>query len=283
MTETHPAVNPLAALLRSEPAGEGAFHALLPGFGGVTLGCATLLAARTSEFPLHSLHTYFLRPVPTGRPAKLVVSRLRDGRRFAHRRVEIQDGERLCGELVASFTAPTEGPEYQEPCQLPPVPPPEELPSEEELARKEGRDPEDRGPIGGILEWRFVGENPWASDKPRDTSVYRGWVRPRVPLPHDPPLHFAALAFLADMHSHLSAALRLGGPFEPTGYTSLDQVLWVHREDLWTDWRLLTTVSDVAQGGRAWTRRTLHAGDGTLLASMAQEQWVGGPSPSRSV
>jgi acyl-CoA thioesterase-2 len=81
------------------------------------------------------------------------------------------------------------------------------------------------------------------------------------------------------MHSHLSVALRLGAHFEPTGYTSLDQVLWVHREDPWTDWRLLTTVSDVAHGGRAWTRRMLHARDGTLLASMAQEQWVGFSAP----
>jgi len=282
MTDSHRPSNPLAELLRSEPAGDGVFCAFLPGFGGVTLGCATLLAARTSEFPLHSLHAYFLRPVPTGRAAELVVSRLRDGRRFAHRRVEVRDGERLCCELVASFAAPAEGTEYQEPSQLPPVPPPEALPSEEELARRAGRDPEDQGPIGGTLDWRFVGENPWDSEKPRDTSVYRGWVRPRVRLPDDPPLHFAALAFLADMHSHLGVALRLGAHFETTGYTSLDQVLWVHREDPWTDWRLLTTVSDVAHGGRAWTRRTLHARDGTLLASMAQEQWVGFSFPPRS-
>jgi acyl-CoA thioesterase len=76
------------------------------------------------------------------------------------------------------------------------------------------------------------------------------------------------------MHSHLSVALRLGGHFEPTGYTSLDQVLWVHRQDPWNDWRLLTTVSDIAYAGRAWTRRMLHARDGRLLASMAQEQWI---------
>jgi acyl-CoA thioesterase-2 len=97
-------------------------------------------------------------------------------------------------------------------------------------------------------------------------------VRPCAPLPKERALHVAALAFLADMHSHLPAARRLGGPFEPFGYTSLDQVLWLHCEEPWDDWRLVTTVCDVAHAGRAFTRRTVHARDGRLLASMAQEQ-----------
>ena len=63
----------------------------------------------------------------------------------------------------------------------------------------------------------------------------------------------------------------VGGPFEPYGYTSLDQIVWAHREEYWDDWRLLTAESDVAHGGRAFTRRTLHARDGRLIASMAQE------------
>jgi len=265
---------PLAELLDIRSVGEDAFRAQLPGFGGVTLGCATLAAARTSGLSLHSLHVYFLRPVPTEQPVELVVSRLRDGRRFAHRRVEVRDGGRVCCELVASFAAPADGTEYQETSSAPAIPLPEALPSEEELAREEGWDLEERGPIGGALEWRFVGAAPWRPERPREKSVYSAWVRPRVSLPDDPALHAAALAFLADMHSHLAVARRLGGHFEPVGYTSLDQALWVHRDDAWRDWRLLTTVSDVAHAGRAWTRRTLHARDGSLVASMAQEQWV---------
>jgi acyl-CoA thioesterase-2 len=264
----------LAELLEITPSGEDRFRARLPGFGGVTLGCATLAAARTTGLSLHSFHVYFLRPVPTQRPAELVVSRVRDGRRFAHRRVEVRDGPQLCCELVASFAAPADGAEYQEPVVGPAIASPEELPSEEELARREGRILEDRGPLGRALEWRYAGESPWGSESPCDTSVYRGWVRPRLPLPDDPALHAAALAFLADMHSHLAVARRLGAHFEPVGYTSLDQALWAHRAEPWSDWRLLTSVSDVAHAGRAWTRRTLHARDGRLVASMAQEQWL---------
>jgi acyl-CoA thioesterase-2 len=204
----------------------------------------------------------------------LVVSRVRDGRRFAHRRVEVRDGERVCSELIASFAAPSDGIEYQEPAQSSAPPGPEELPNEAQRARDEGWSPEKPGPIGGALEWRYVGRSPWLSEHAQDASIHRGWVRPRAPLPEDPALHAAALAFLADMHSHLGVARRLGGHFEPIGYTSLDQVLWIHRKELWKDWRLLTTISEVAHAGRAWTRRTLHARDGQLVASMAQEQWV---------
>lgn len=274
MTDRPGLSTPLAELLQIAPTGDDRFGALLPGFGGVTLGCATLAAARTTAFSLHSLHVYFLRPVPTERAAELAVARIRDGRRFAHRRVVVRDGEQVCCELVASFAAPAEGSEYQEPASGPPAPAPEELPSEEELARSEGQVLEERGPIGRALEWRYVGESPWRNESPRKTSVYRGWVRPRLPLPDDPAFHAAALAFLADMHSHLAVARRLGAHFEPVGYTSLDQAIWAHRADPWNDWRLLTSVSDVAHAGRAWTRRTLHTREGRLVASMAQEQWV---------
>src|SRR5262245_2713717 len=105
---------PLEERLRLEPAGTDCFHALLPGFGAVTLGCATLAAARTTERALHSLHAYFLRPTPNDGPALLRVARVRDGRRFATRRVEVWDGDKLCFELLASFTVTGSGPAYEE-------------------------------------------------------------------------------------------------------------------------------------------------------------------------
>jgi acyl-CoA thioesterase-2 len=265
-------------VLEIERVRDGVYVARLGGFGGATLGCATLAAARTCEgWPLHSLHTYFLRPVPAERPVELVVENLRDGRRFAHRRVQVRAEDRLRCELVASFAGPGEGVEYQDATLDPPPAPPEDLPTEEELARAEGRSPESPGPFGGPLEWRWIGV-PWRLEAPQQRSRYRAWVRPRFPLPEDRALNAAAVAFLSDYHSHFSVARRLGGPFEPQGFTSLDQVLWLHRDLPWDDWRLITTESDVAHAGRAFTRRTLHARDGRLVASMAQEALVPGAS-----
>ena len=60
----------------------------------------------------------------------------------------------------------------------------------------------------------------------------------------------------------------------PTGFVSLDQVVWVHRDLPWDDWRLVTTESDVAHAGRSLCRRAVHTRDGRLVASMLQEQLI---------
>jgi len=272
MPEDRPFARPLADMFHLEPVGDDRYTATLEGFGGITLGCATLAAARSCpERALHSLHTYFLRPVLPGAAVEFAVERLRDGRRFAHRRVQVCQGDRLLCELIASFTTPGEGVEYQDAIADRDTPPPEDLASEQDIARAEGWDLSQPGPMGGALEWRWVGI-PWRTESVDVPSRYRGWVRPRSPLPHDRALHAAALALLSDYHSHFSVARKRGGPFEPMGYTSLDQVLWLHRDRFWDDWWLLTTESDVAHGGRAFTRRMLYARDGALIASMAQEQ-----------
>jgi len=279
MATPSPETPTIEQMLTLEPAGDDRYLARLPGFGGVTLGCATLAAARTTELSLHSLHVYFLRAVPRTEPALLRVSRVRDGRRFAHRRVEVCEGERVCCELVASFAAPAEGAELEEPERGDAPPEPESLPSEEEVARGDAWQAGMSGPIGrGLTEWRYIGGTPWHA---APSSRYQGWARPRVPLPKGRALHVAALAFLADMHSHMPIARRLGGPFEPFGYTSLDQLLWVHRDEPWDDWRLVTTLCDVAHGGRGFTRRTVRARDGRLLASMAQEQLLPAPAGAK--
>jgi acyl-CoA thioesterase-2 len=275
MTDHEPWDVPLDRVFQVEEVGEDRFRARAVRFGGVTLGCAALVAARTCDSrSLASFHSYFLRPIPFDRPIELRVERLRDGRRFAHRRVQILVDDRLSFELMASFCTPGDGIEYQE-ATPDPGPPPDELPSEEDIARAEGWKANEPGPLFGPLEWRWS-EIPWHASA-GGSSRYNAWVRPRFPLPDDRPLQAAALGLLSDYHSHMSVAQRLGSHFEPFGFTSLDQVLWVHRDLFWNDWWLLTTQCDVAEGGRALTRRTLYARDGRLVASMAQEQLIPGP------
>lgn len=272
MPDERPWARPLTEIFEIEPAGETAFTTRLHGFGGVTLGCATLAAARTCEGrSLSSLHTYFLRAVPIDRQVTLLVERLRDGRRFSHRRVELRENDQLFFELIASFVAPGAGAEYQE-ARTGPVAVPEDLASEEEIARAEGWRPGEPGPIFGPLEWRWVDGPPWRNTAAETPSRYCAWVRPRFPLPNDSAWNAAALAFLSDYHSHFPVARRLGGPFEPWGYTSLDQSLWVHRNVAWDEWLLLATDSEVAHAGRALTSRQLFTRDGRLVASMMQEQ-----------
>jgi acyl-CoA thioesterase II len=261
-------------VLALERAGEDVFTARLDGFGGVTLGCAALAAARTCEGrALHALSACFLRPVAVG-ASELRVERLAEGRRIARRRVRIGPAERPLFELVASFAAAGTGPDFDETEPDPATPAPEELPSDVEVARAE-RWSEEGGRDAGEwpIAWRWVGA-PWRPAASGEPSRYRAWVRPRVPLAGDPGLQVAALAFLSDFHSHWPVARRLGGGFEPERFTSLDTAIWIHRDRPWDDWWLLTSASDVAHGGRALTRRSLHAREGPLVATMLQEALV---------
>lgn len=274
-----PSVESFEELLRVEPAGEDGFTTRLlsfggRSFGGETLGCAALAAARTcGGRSLHSLHACFLRPVPPEVPIELRIERMSEGRRFARRRVDVfREGRLLC-QLLASFAAPGAGPEYQDTGIDPDTKPPEALPSDEEVARAEGWTEWWKGP----LQWRYVGA-PWRPESPEAPSRYRAWVRPRVPLARDPGLHAAVVAYLADVHSHWPIARKLGAHFEPEGFVSLDQVVWLHRVAFWEDWWLLTSESDVGHAGRALGRRSLHTRDGRLVASMAQETLVPGAS-----
>src|SRR4030095_7591721 len=98
-------------------------------------------ARRTPDVSLPSLHASSLRPPPPDRPALLRVARVRDGRRFAARRVEVLDGDKLCCELLASFTAAGSGPEYEEPAPRAELPAPEHLPDEAQVAEESGLDP----------------------------------------------------------------------------------------------------------------------------------------------
>jgi acyl-CoA thioesterase-2 len=256
---------------------DGAFEATLEdygggSFGGDTLGRLVLAAARSCEGrELHSLHTYFLRPAPPGVPVTIRVEALKEGRRLVHRRVQLSlDGRVLC-EMTASFTSVREGIAFQE-ASAAAAPAPEVLASEAERARSEGWT--DWAP--GQLEWRWIGSpfEPVPDDQPSDWS---SWVRPSLPLPADPALHVAALAFLSDNLSHWAIARRLRFDLSPSWLVSLDHSIWAHRTVRWDDWWLIRSASDVCSAGRAFTRREVFDRDGRLVASIAQEALVEDP------
>ena len=262
-----------ASVLAIEPAGEDGFLAELHdfgdgrGFGGDTLGRALLAARRTCDASrrLCSFHALFLRPGPVGVPVRIETERVKEGRRISQRRARVSvEGKSIC-ELVATFAVAGRGPSYQEPA-APDVPAPEALPSDVEVAAAEGMEWKP-----GEVEWRWV-ERGWYAAEPGETSLWRAWARPRMPMPDDPGLHEAALAYLSDFGSHWSVVRRLGEmDFDFERFASLDQGLWVHRPVCWDGWWLVVSRSDVALDGHTFTRRHIYDADGRLLASGCQE------------
>lgn len=270
-----------------EPAGEDRFigqahdaehgheHPRL--FGGIVLGQAALAAGRTAPDPtLHSLHAYFLRGGRNGVPIEYAVERVRDGRTFTSRRVLArQEGKPIC-DLTMSFVHPEEGISHQEPMA--------DLPDPETLrdARLEYPLPDGSiWPIGPI-EWRRWEPFDLVA-KPGEPTVVREWFRMRTPLPDDPVLHTAALAFISDDGSFAGIERRYGWDgIAMRASASLDHALWIHRPVLWDGWMLMETDTPIAHAARALTHRRFYTRDGTHIATMAQEAVVRREGPQQA-
>ncbi|MBZ9855335.1 acyl-CoA thioesterase II [Mesorhizobium sp. CA13] len=245
-------------------------------FGGQTIAQALVAAQRTVEPDryVHSLHGYFMRPGDIKVPIIYEVDRIRDGGSFTTRRVlAIQHGNAIFS-LEASFQVDEKGLEHQ--FALPDdVPPPEGLKTQRQLLENADRVPE--------AVRRF-----WARERPlelrpvnlqhyesRDKLPPRQnvWIRLAGPVPDDRALQSVLLAYLSDMTLLDTSTFAHGrGLFDPDiQAASLDHSMWFHRPHSLDGWLLYAQDSPSSSGSRGFSRGTLYARDGTLIASMAQE------------
>ncbi|KRA00168.1 acyl-CoA thioesterase II [Mesorhizobium sp. Root157] len=246
-------------------------------FGGQTIAQALVAAQRTvePERHVHSLHGYFMRPGDTKLPIVYEVDRIRDGGSFTTRRVvAIQHGNAIFS-LEASFQRDEHGLEHQVPMPLD-VPPPDKLLSQRELIGKFGEAvPE------GIRRY-------WERDRPIEMKPvmlkhYTSreklepkqniWIRTSGPVPADRAIQAAVLAYLSDMTLLDTSTFAHGRAIfdRDIQAASLDHAMWFHRPHALDDWILYSQDSPSTQGSRGFTRGSLFARDGTLVASVAQE------------
>ncbi len=246
-------------------------------FGGQVVGQALVAADRTvstEDRLAHSLHAYFLRPGDPKVPIIYDVDRIRDGGSFTTRRVvAIQHGQPIFS-MAVSFHKMEEGFEHQ--IAMPEVPPPEALPSEEELkARLLPNLPE-------VMRHYWERERP-IELRPVDLSRFFSaekiepkqylWIKANGPLPDNFRLHQCVLAYASDF-SLLDTALMAHGRvlFDPRlMLASLDHALWFHRPFRADEWLLYVQDSPSAQAARGFCRGSIFSRDGRLVASVAQE------------
>jgi acyl-CoA thioesterase-2 len=238
-------------------------------FGGLVAAQSVVAAGLTVEDrALHSLHAYFLRPGRHDVPLRFVVHRIRDGRSFTTRRVVAHQGGEAIFNLSASFVRPEPGIEHQD--AMPAAPAPEGLPSWEDVrARRTGEPPRpDRGPVE-VLVARDETGSPSHPPPPRWV-----WMRPRGEIGDDPRLHEALRVYASDrtLLGTLSQRHALA-PGERMG-ASLDHAMWLHRPARFDGWVLYVSESPVAHAARGLILAGMYAGDGTRLASVAQEGLV---------
>jgi acyl-CoA thioesterase II len=254
-------------------------------FGGQVVGQALVAADRTVDeqdrLP-HSLHAYFLLPGDPKVPIIYEVDRIRDGGSFTTRRVvAIQHGQAIFS-MGVSFHKPEPGMDHQ--IQMPDVPAPEELPSEEEL--RERLLPN----LPEVIRSYWVRDRP-IQLRPVDLSRYfsseKGdpkqyiWIKSNGALPDDFRLHQCVLAYASDF-SLLDTALIAHGRvmFDPgLMLASLDHAVWFHRPFRADEWLLYAQDSPSAQAARGFCRGSIFSREGKLVASVAQEGLIRERSP----
>jgi acyl-CoA thioesterase-2 len=245
-------------------------------FGGQVLGQALSAATQTvaPDRTAHSAHGYFIRAGELQRPIVYEVDRLRDGKSFSTRRVvAVQEGEAIFS-LEASFHVEETGLDHQD--AMPPVPAPESVPSEQELALAVASSlPEAvraRATAARPIEIRPVEpRNPLAPTVQPPSR--RLWYRVVDRLPDDPALHRYLLAYASDF-SFLGTALDPHGvSFLTRGMqvASVDHAIWFHRPFRADDWLLYDVESPTAAGARGLVRGRFFDRAGRLVASAVQE------------
>jgi len=251
-------------------------------FGGQVLAQSIVAAIRTvpDERHVHSTHGYFLRPGDVNYPITFSVDRIHDGRSFSTRRTQAyQNGVPILS-MIASFQDDDEGLEHH-------LDMPTDLPDPESLPRTSD--------TLGHIDHDFARH--WANDRPFDmrhvpssiyltvdgehTSKQMLWMKTFEPIPDDPDLHRAALAYVSDYSIMEPVMRRHGLAWATPGLkvASLDHAMWWHRFGRVDEWMLYVQDSPSAQGGRGLSTGSIYSRDGLLLATVAQEGMVRVPKP----
>jgi len=244
-------------------------------FGGQVLGQALVAATATAEGrTVHSLHAYFLRRGDFNSPIVYEVDRALDGKHFSSRRVvAIQHGRQIFN-MSASFQSAEAGLEHQS--AMPDVPGPDALPDMEthyramadQLPPAARRILEQRRPF----EFRPV-HPPDPMRREKSPPLKYVWFRAVDALVDDEALHRCLLAYVSDFHL-LDTALKPHGVSMLSPklvIASIDHAMWFHRKVRVDDWLLYAIDSPSASGARGFTRGSIFARDGRLVASAAQE------------
>jgi acyl-CoA thioesterase II len=248
-------------------------------FGGQVLGQALMAAARTVDpaRSVHSLHGYFLLAGDPKLPIVYDVERIRDGGSFTTRRVKAIQHGRAIFSMSASFHKHEEGFDHQ--IAMPELPPPEDLPNPKDVVAKLG----DRLPEAMLryfererpIDVRVVDVSRYLS-REKKAPAQQIWIRTAGPLPDDPVMHQAVLAYISDF-TLLDTALIAHGRLlfdADLQIASLDHALWYHRPFRADEWMLYVEDSPSAHGARGFCRGSIYRRDGVLVASVAQEGLV---------
>lgn len=256
-------------------------------YGGDMVAQAMVAAERTVDDSksLHSMHSYFMRPVDIGAEVRYEVEILRDGRGYSTRQVRGFQNGKTAYTCLASFAAGEPGGSFQ--AEMPAgLPAPETLPSSAEyLADKTGGTMTEKSKAywsyGRSFDMRHVPGPVYLTVEGTAAPHQAVWIRPFDTLRQVEGLtteqrDTAALAYVCD-YTILEPALRvLGHGWADEGLVtaSLDHAMWFHRAVTMDDWLLYAQEAVSVEDGRGLATGRFFTADGVLLATVVQEGMI---------
>ncbi|WP_241579601.1 acyl-CoA thioesterase domain-containing protein [Rosenbergiella nectarea] len=246
-------------------------------FGGQVIAQAISAAQQTtlSDRPIHSCHSYFLRPGDSSVPIHYEVEILRDGRSLSARRVMALQNEQLIFTMTASFHADEPGFSHQ--TEMPSAPAPLSLATEQELVRQLSPSAINKRFVKAFSAERALEIRPVHPYNPLKGHICEGqrqlWLKANGHLDEHSFNHNALLGYAADLNFLPVALQPHGKGFLEEGMqvATVDHSMWFHRPVNMNDWLLYDIESPSAQNSRGFVRGAFYDRQGTLIASTAQE------------
>ncbi|MCV7244638.1 acyl-CoA thioesterase II [Mycobacterium mantenii] len=244
-------------------------------FGGQLMSQAFVASSRSllrEDLPPSALSVHFINGGDTARDIEFRVTRLRDERRFANRRVDaMQDGTLLCSALV-SYMAGGRGLEHG--IAPPEVAEPHTQPTIGELLRGYEETVPHFVKALQPIEWRYTNDPAWVMRTKGDRLPHnRVWVKALGEVPDDPMLHTATMVYSSDT-TVLDSVITTHGlswGFDRIFAASANHSIWFHRQVNFNDWVLYSTSSPVAADSRGLGTGHFFDRSGQPLATVVQE------------
>jgi acyl-CoA thioesterase-2 len=245
-------------------------------YGGdmVAQAAAAMMRSVSADRTLHSMHSYFMRPVDIGSTVRYEVERLRDGRGNSTRTVRgFQNGKPVYA-AMGSFQVPEDGPEFQP--AAPAAVEPESLRTAEDALAGVDSKAADYWASGRSFDMRHIPGPLYVQLEGGTAPQQAIWVKAFDALPDDANLQRTALAYVCD-YTILEPLLRVNGlnwsgPGLATA--SLDHSMWFHRDGRVDDWVLYAQEAVSGQSNRGLAMGRLFDRQGRLLATVAQEGMI---------
>ncbi|MGO2030210.1 MAG: acyl-CoA thioesterase [Glutamicibacter ardleyensis] len=248
-------------------------------YGGdmVAQGALSLMKSVGTDRTLHSMHSYFLRPVDMHQPVRYEVEHLRDGRGYSTRQVRAFQNDKPVYSALGSFHVLEQGGEYAQAAPADSLDlDPETLSSAAESLQGVDTEAAKYWAGGRSFDMRHVPEAIYLPGEREKTATQAVWIRAFSPLPDDAIIQKAALAYVCDytILEPIMRSLGLSWGDEGLVTASLDHSMWFHRDGRMDEWVLYAQEAVTSQNNRGLAIGRFYTRDGKLLATVAQEGMI---------